>query len=382
MRAGGFEPPISDSQGRKDNQATPRPLTYNSLFYNQNIYKIFKNYFYLNLNKKEELILGKEGKAIFYYYQNPNNNIVNSKLKVFYNPLMAINRDLSNVFLYEISKKETKIKKAASLMAATGVREIRWKKELNIKEVIANDWNKYAVELIKKNSKLNNVELIIKQKDARFFDEKADYFDIDPFGSPLPFLQPIILPKYFKITATDLSVLCSFKHKALLKYKGFANKKGLCHIQAIKILIKRILDFLRFHEIGAKPLFSYYYKHHISIFFKKTRKWKEKKFSIYDYEFLQNLDINFYIKKYEENEIIANKETIKLLEKIKNEGFKGYYYFLPKIYSIYKIKPISIEEIIKKSYEIGVKTVKTHFSGEIVKSELKPKEFVKLLKNI
>lgn len=329
---------------------------------------------------KESLLLGKEGKVSFYYYKDEK-GLISSKLKVFYNPKMVVNRDLSNVFINEINKNQEKIKKSVSLMAATGVREIRWKKELDIKEVIANDLNPNAVELIKKNAELNNVELIVKQKDARFFDERSDYLDIDPFGSPLPFLQPIVLTKYFKVTATDLSVFCSFKNKSLLKYRGFANKKGLCHLQAIKILINRVLDFLRFHEIGAKPLFSYYYQHHITVFFKKTRKWKEKRFSIYDYDFLKGIDLDFYIKKFEEKEIVVSKEAIKILERIKEEAFKGFYYFLPKIYSIYKIEPVSVEKIIEKSNEIGVKTVKTHFSGQIVKSELEPKEFIKLLKN-
>ena len=329
----------------------------------------------------QKLVKGKEGKVIFYYYKDKK-GLISSNLKVFYNPKMVVNRDISNVFINEINKSQERIRKAVSLMAATGVREIRWKKELNIKEVVANDLNPNAIELIKKNAELNRIELVIKQKDARFFDEKSDYLDIDPFGSPLPFLQPIVLTKYFKVTATDLSIFCSFKEKSLLKYRGFANKKELCHLQAIKILINRVLDFLRFHELGAKPLFSYYYKHHITIFFKKTRKWKEKKFSIYDYDFLKEIDLKFYIKKFEENEIVTSKETLKILERIKGEAFRGFYYFLPKIYSIYKIKPLPIEKIIEKSNEIGAKTVKTHFNGQIVKSELEPKEFIKLLKKL
>jgi len=326
----------------------------------------------------DELLIGKEGKIKFYYYKGDK---ISSKLKVFYNPLMVVNRDFSNIFINEINKKSKKIEKAISLMAATGVRELRWKKELKIKEVVANDLNPYAIEIIKKNCSLNNISIRITQKDARFFDEKCDYLDVDPFGSPLPFLQPIILSRYFKITSTDLSVYCTYRKKSILKYGDFAYKKYLCHLQAIKILIKRVLDFLSFHELGAKPLLSYFYKNHITIFFEKTRKWKERNYKIIDYDFLKNINLKFYENKLKEQEIIASKESFKILSKLKEEAFDGYYYYLPKIYSIYNLKPIKIEKLINLGKEIGAKITKTHFSGEIIKTNLNLGELIYLIRN-
>ena len=296
---------------------------------------------------------------------------------------MVVNRDLTNLFINEVNKQfNKKIEKAVSLMAGTGVREIRWKKELNLKEVVANDLNPKAIELIKKNAELNKVNIEVTQKDARFYDELADFIDLDPFGSPLPFLQPLIKGRYLKVTATDLAVFCTYKKKGLLKYRGFSKSKHFCHIEAIKILIKRVRDFFRMHELNVEPIFSYYYQHHITVYFKKTRKWKETGFKIFNYEFLKNIEIENYKELQEEKKVIDSKDSLKLIELLKGEAFEGKYYYLPLIYSKYKIKPVKVKKIIEKSEEIGARTVRSHFDSEIIKSELELKDLVKLLRDV
>ena len=327
--------------------------------------------------------LGKEGLAKFYYYEGN----ISSKLPVFYNPLMVVNRDMTNFFIREINlnsiaKDWRPIKKAVSLMSGTGVREIRWKLELKLKEIIANDLNPKAIELMKKNFELNNVEIKVTQKDARFYNELSDFIDLDPFGSPLPFLQPLIKGKYLKITATDLSVFCTYKKKGLLKYRGFSKNKYFCHIEAIKILIRRIRDFFRMHELNVKPIFSYYYKHHITVFLKKTRNWKEKGFKIFDYRFLNEVSIKDYEKLYQKGEVIASKESLKIIKMLKEEAFDGYYYYLPLLYSKYKIQPIKVERIIEEIRKEGFKASRSHFDSEIIKTELKKDELIKILKKI
>ena len=44
-------------------------------------------------------------------------------------------------------------------LAATGLRSVRYLKEIdNIKELVANDWDPKAVELIKKNMEFNGID--------------------------------------------------------------------------------------------------------------------------------------------------------------------------------------------------------------------------------
>src|SRR3989344_7933350 len=94
--------------------------------------------------------------------------IVSKEMGVFYNPVMALNRDISIILLNSIPNKNMQI---ADPLAATGIRSIRFIKELGkgkIKNISINDKEKSAVKLIKENIKLNRIKsknLIIKSED-------------------------------------------------------------------------------------------------------------------------------------------------------------------------------------------------------------------------
>src|SRR3989344_6184449 len=99
--------------------------------------------------------------------------IVSKEMKVFYNPVMSMNRDISVLLLNSINKSNMQI---ADPLAASGIRSIRFLKELyrnKIKKIYINDNNRSAVKLIKKNLKLNDIKIkngiIISNKDANLF---------------------------------------------------------------------------------------------------------------------------------------------------------------------------------------------------------------------
>ena len=76
---------------------------------------------------------------------------ISKEMGIFYNPVMSLNRDISVLLLNSIAKNNLQI---ADPLAATGVRSIRFLKELRknkIKNICINDYNKDAVKLIKKN---------------------------------------------------------------------------------------------------------------------------------------------------------------------------------------------------------------------------------------
>lgn len=128
----------------------------------------------------------------------PKAEKVSKEMEVFYNPVMKLNRDISVLLLNSISKNNLQI---ADPLAATGIRGIRFLKELNknnIKKIYINDHDKDAVKLIKENLTLNKIQyknnkkINIKNEDANLFllnSTGFDYIDIDPFGTPNPFLD-------------------------------------------------------------------------------------------------------------------------------------------------------------------------------------------------
>src|SRR3989338_409005 len=137
----------------------------------------------------------KEGSAIIMISKIGK---ISKEIGVFYNPVMGFNRDISVLLLNSIHKKGMQI---ADPLAASGVRSIRFLKELNkdkIKNIYINDFNNDAIKSIKENLKLNkikynnNKKIIIKNEDANLFllnSTGFDYIDIDPFGSPNFFLD-------------------------------------------------------------------------------------------------------------------------------------------------------------------------------------------------
>ena len=149
--------------------------------------------------------------------------------EAFYNPVQEFNRDLSvsNLTLFAAEKKAATGKgiKILEALAATGLRSIRYAKEVpDVEQVIANDISSIAVENIRRNAEYNKVPaglLVAKQGDAAMamyearalpLNEKYDVVDLDPYGSPMDFLdgavQAVSEGGLLAVTATDMAVLC------------------------------------------------------------------------------------------------------------------------------------------------------------------------------
>lgn len=87
----------------------------------------------------------REGKAVV--------NFVKTNNQVFYNPIQEFNRDLSiaciNTYSSVNGGKKLRILEA---LAASGIRSMRYALEIeNCAQIIANDFDSHAVQLIDKN---------------------------------------------------------------------------------------------------------------------------------------------------------------------------------------------------------------------------------------
>lgn len=138
----------------------------------------------------------------------PTEEKISRKLPVFYNPVMKLNRDISVLLLNAVEDRDMQI---GSPLAGSGVREIRFLLELQkgkIKSIAMNDGSEKAFNSIKDNLKLNGFKKFIEIKSDVDYNKKEkikvslndankfmlnssgfDYIDIDPFGSPNPFLN-------------------------------------------------------------------------------------------------------------------------------------------------------------------------------------------------
>jgi len=208
---------------------------------------------------------------------------------VFYNPLMALNRDIS-VLVLRVLKPE----KALDALSATGIRGIRYLLETPVKEVWLNDISREAFELMVKNLSLNLGSPREALSDGRvaFRGEKTafanlddanrlmaekfryfDFLDLDPFGSPVEFLDTALRSVkrrgVLALTATDTGVLCgAYKHACLRKYLAEPIRGELCHEAGLRILIGTAVRYAAKYDLGVEVLLAYYRDHYFRAFLK------------------------------------------------------------------------------------------------------------------
>ena len=83
-----------------------------------------------------------------------------------------------------------------------------------------NDWSPEALELIKENIKINGLEekTLATRKSANVLlhEQKYHIVDLDPFGTPAPFLDAASasVRSMLSVTATDTAPLCGAHLKA------------------------------------------------------------------------------------------------------------------------------------------------------------------------
>lgn len=337
-----------------------------------------------------------EGEAVVTIFEQ---KIVSKDLPVFYNPLMKLNRDISILLLNALDKQDITI---ADPLAGSGVRAIRFLKELNkgiIRELHINDYSPEAIELIKKNlvqNELNDDSRIhISCDDANLFMMKSKgfhYIDIDPFGSPNAFLD-IALKKIaregiFSVTATDTAALCGTYPKACRrKYWAEPKRDELMHETGIRILIRKVQLIGAQYDKAMIPIFTYAKDHYMRIFF-ICKKGKTHVDTMQKFHAMFNSCGPMWTGKLWDTkltkkmlELNKDDKLAKFLSTIHDESkinTIGFYqlHALCKKYKLKIKKTIAIkEEIIKKGFKVS----DTHFSPYGIRSDIDEEELKKII---
>ncbi len=234
-----------------------------------------------NTKCPENFILIKEGLADICIpnpelYKRSNGVYEPAWAPVFYNPVMKENRDIAILFISSFFGNEKIV--AVDPLAATGVRGIRFAKELTIVEkVILNDINPKAVELCHINTEINGLrdKIIVYSLDAnellfKLYREhiKPSYIDIDPFGSPAPFtfsaLYAVFNRGVVAFTATDLAPLeGKYPHKLFRRYGVKGIKIDISKEIALRALLAFIARIAGVVDKYIVPVVTYYSKHYV-----------------------------------------------------------------------------------------------------------------------
>ncbi|XP_017115951.1 probable tRNA (guanine(26)-N(2))-dimethyltransferase [Drosophila elegans] len=262
--------------------------------------------------------------------ENPNESVIrerNAEIvsggNVFYNPVQEFNRDLSiavlNVYFRRLAKERSekvlkkqrkKVKeeeqeqekptpvsenpptyeagtryedglRILEALAATGLRSIRYAQEIaGVRQIVANDLSRQAVESINTNIRHNKVEELIEpsHSDAMTLmylsthpEKRFDAVDLDPYGCPNRFLdgamQCLVDGGLLLVTATDMAVLAGNAPEACyVKYGSVPLRMKCCHEMALRILLHCIESHANRHGKYIEPLLSISADFYVRIF--------------------------------------------------------------------------------------------------------------------
>ena len=312
---------------------------------------------------------------------------------VFYNPRMRINRDITEAFVVKHG-----IKSYADIMAASGIRGFRIARHgvetrLNDKSIRAYAtilWNSQRLGLNVNATRMDAKEFLLEYKGIEFI-------DLDPFGTPAPYLPAVVeyKPKYLGVTATDTANLCGkYPHASRRLYFVENFKTPFCHEVGIRILLYAIAREAARNDMIIEPLVSYSYRHHMRVIVRLIRasstaidrmltneigrlRFDPDTYRIKISEGIAGSGIGpirigdignpFSIEPligYKRNSEETNKILRMLL--IDSRAPIGYY-DLHEIARIRKESPVSKRKLLEKAREMGIFLSETHFSPRAVK---------------
>jgi tRNA (guanine26-N2/guanine27-N2)-dimethyltransferase len=193
--------------------------------------------------------------------------------RVFFNQQMGFNRDVSVMFF---AHPDIHVDRALDAMAATGARAVRIMNEAKPDTVFhINDWEPEAFEVIKRNIEINGLEdkCIPRNENLHctLAQEKFDYIDLDPFGTPVPYLssslQALKRKGILAVTATDTAPLAGAQaKKCLRRYQAQPLHCIFGHEVGLRILIGHVARQAAMFDRGTEPLLCFYADHYMRLY--------------------------------------------------------------------------------------------------------------------
>lgn len=361
---------------------------------------------------------------------------VSSAAPVFYNPHMEMNRDLSILAIQVFQKQEDREINICDLFGGSGIRGVRYKNEIDgVGEVAINDISETANHYERHNIELNGLsDVEVYQHDASMFLRmkrgEFDVIDIDPFGTPSPFLDSAGYcarrNSLLCVTATDTSALCgTYEEPCIRKYNSKPYKSEYCHENGIRILAGFVAltlsKYAKYIEVKMSHSTEHYMRLYLEI--KKGSKRTDESLknlgyishckhclhrqtshglaspideicpvcgenlthagplwlgSIQDGEFIQKM-----IDEAENKKINTEKEALKLLNKCLVEADSPVsFYDVHSICKSLKVSAPKFDLILNELENNGFKAIRTHFNPIGIKSDAGIEDIKKILEKL
>lgn len=346
---------------------------------------------------------------------------VSAKAPVFYNPVMELNRDLSVTALLVYREKLDEDISICDAFGGSGIRGIRYAKEVSgVEDVVVNDLNPLAVQFAHENIQQNGLENVRACKEdanilLRSCRGKFNVVDIDPFGTPSPFIESAAASLrsggLLCVTATDTSALCgTYKEPCIRKYGAMPLKTEYCHENGLRILAGFISRTFAKYKKYTTPIFSHSTEHYLRIYLEVGKGAKKTDDSLKNLGYiahcdrclhritvqgiapkiplecpncngtlrvggplwLGNLMDSGYVKRMLDllpSTINTYDKALKLLERCYKESFgPATFYDLHKVCKVLKTSAPPLADILEKLQEEGYFASRTHIKPTGIKT--------------
>ncbi len=234
-------------------------------------------------------VLHREGRTLCRLPRDPSESGPGPAAKgqgaVFHNPAMSGSRTRSVLLLQHCIEAgllgEGELY-ALDGLSASGLRARRWLNELPAQSAARisatmGDMDPVALEwAMRCHNEFppghGEGELLPHLGDLRksVLEHGRHWVDIDPYGSPLPFLdtaiQSLARRGVAEISATDSAALTGSSKSALLRrYGARVRTDGLAHDSGLRVLLATVARTAARHERAIEPLLSIWESHHLRV---------------------------------------------------------------------------------------------------------------------
>ncbi len=187
---------------------------------------------------------------------------------VFYNPRMALNRDATVLFLAALPP-DARPDDYLDAMGATGLRGLRVAGETGLRVTI-NDRSRRALGLAAMNAARLGlpIETVLSDANALMSTRRFGAVDLDPFGSPAPFLDAACRSavRYLFVTATDTAPLCGAHLRAGMRRYAARPMNTEYHAEVgLRVLLGFVARELVKYDRGLVPLCCFAREHFVRL---------------------------------------------------------------------------------------------------------------------
>ena len=194
--------------------------------------------------------------------------------EVFFKPEQELNRDLTVAVLRAYRERGDGAESYLDAMTATGVRAVRaaadgW-------DTTALDVDPDAVELARRNLRTNDLEGTVRRRDANVDLQKNHYdvVDLDPFGSPVPFVDAAFrgTRELLCVTATDTAPLCgAHSDPGVRRYSAVPRNTEYHAEMGLRVLLSALARTGARYDVGVRPLLSHATRHYVRTYLELDR---------------------------------------------------------------------------------------------------------------